>query len=502
MDLPKVGAFLKELRKAKKLTQEQLAEILNVSRRTVSRWETGTSVPDYDLLVEMADLYQVDLRELLDGEKKSAAASQELVKMKQWITAGLSLMAIFASRVPDGAESLKVNYAGENRLFREALGVYRAANIDSAPEVTVFANADEMEKRLSSEKCKGQGPDVILLRAGDGLDVHELSGSGALCDLSGYMEKDATFARDRYFTPVLDAGKLRGGVYAVPFSFALPSLITSQETLDEIGASDMGDMSFARILDVLKRRALQLSGRDAVLLTAMTRRGDFPYSLYEMSMGPAFGINGEAQSPDETALREISELSCLLCGERTRLKSIGKSYPNDFVNALSRIDFLLEEYQLPVNMRYYDAYYSSGLGRRLRFIPIPDFRKAGSYRAQVMEYGVVTARSRQAQNAYRLLRYIQDYQTEGLFIRIKTQDALEIPVRKDLAMAALEAASRLPGGRAQISGAISVIPPLKAEYAKQIAAWYSAIDAAYIPNRKAKSIFPEMMDAPFAKSKP
>ncbi|MBQ4227190.1 MAG: helix-turn-helix transcriptional regulator [Clostridia bacterium] len=112
MDLPKVGAFLKELRKAKKLTQEQLAEILNVSRRTVSRWETGTSVPDYDLLVEMADLYQVDLRELLDGEKKSAAASQELVKMKQWITAGLSLMAIFASRVPDGAEPLKVYYAG------------------------------------------------------------------------------------------------------------------------------------------------------------------------------------------------------------------------------------------------------------------------------------------------------------------------------------------------------------------------------------------------------
>ena len=43
MDQIKIGIFLKELRKEKKLTQEQLAEKLNVSGRTVSRWETGVS---------------------------------------------------------------------------------------------------------------------------------------------------------------------------------------------------------------------------------------------------------------------------------------------------------------------------------------------------------------------------------------------------------------------------------------------------------------------------
>ena len=70
MDLQKTGAFLKELRKEKGLTQEQLAEKLNVSRRTVSRWETGSNMPDLDLFIEMADLYEVDLRELLNGERK------------------------------------------------------------------------------------------------------------------------------------------------------------------------------------------------------------------------------------------------------------------------------------------------------------------------------------------------------------------------------------------------------------------------------------------------
>ena len=62
MDLQKIGTFLKELRKEKGMTQEQLAEKLNVSRRTVSRWETGNNMPDLDLLMELADLYEVDLR--------------------------------------------------------------------------------------------------------------------------------------------------------------------------------------------------------------------------------------------------------------------------------------------------------------------------------------------------------------------------------------------------------------------------------------------------------
>ena len=57
MDQKKIGLFLKELRKEKTLTQSQLAEQLNVSDRTVSRWETGTNLPDLSILVELADFY-------------------------------------------------------------------------------------------------------------------------------------------------------------------------------------------------------------------------------------------------------------------------------------------------------------------------------------------------------------------------------------------------------------------------------------------------------------
>ena len=60
MDQIKIGEFLKELRKEKNMTQEQLADKFFVSRRTVSRWETGSNMPDLDVLVELADFYDVD----------------------------------------------------------------------------------------------------------------------------------------------------------------------------------------------------------------------------------------------------------------------------------------------------------------------------------------------------------------------------------------------------------------------------------------------------------
>ena len=78
MDMEKIGSFLQTLRKEKGLTQEQLAEELGVARRTVSRWETGSNMPDLDLLVELSERYDVDLREILNGERKSERMNEEL----------------------------------------------------------------------------------------------------------------------------------------------------------------------------------------------------------------------------------------------------------------------------------------------------------------------------------------------------------------------------------------------------------------------------------------
>lgn len=77
MDQKKVGLFLKTLRKEKDITQEVLAETLNVSSRTVSRWETGSNMPDISLLVELSEFYQVSIPEIMNGERKREKMDQE-----------------------------------------------------------------------------------------------------------------------------------------------------------------------------------------------------------------------------------------------------------------------------------------------------------------------------------------------------------------------------------------------------------------------------------------
>lgn len=88
MDQKKVGLFLKTLRKEKNITQEMLAETLNVSGRTVSRWETGNNMPDISLLVELSEFYQVSIPEIINGERKSETMDQETrntaVKMAEY----------------------------------------------------------------------------------------------------------------------------------------------------------------------------------------------------------------------------------------------------------------------------------------------------------------------------------------------------------------------------------------------------------------------------------
>lgn len=68
MNQVKIGQTLKDLRKQNNLTQEALANKFNVSNRSVSRWETGNNLPDISLLIELADFYNVDIRNLLDGK--------------------------------------------------------------------------------------------------------------------------------------------------------------------------------------------------------------------------------------------------------------------------------------------------------------------------------------------------------------------------------------------------------------------------------------------------
>lgn len=71
-----IGEKLYELRKEKHLSQEEVAEKLDVTRQTISKWETNQSTPDFDKIKPLCELYGITADELITGEKKERIEQQ------------------------------------------------------------------------------------------------------------------------------------------------------------------------------------------------------------------------------------------------------------------------------------------------------------------------------------------------------------------------------------------------------------------------------------------
>lgn len=69
MNVIKIGQFIKSLRKEKTLTQREVAEQLNVSEKTISKWETGKGFPEVSLMLPLCNFFGISINELLSGER-------------------------------------------------------------------------------------------------------------------------------------------------------------------------------------------------------------------------------------------------------------------------------------------------------------------------------------------------------------------------------------------------------------------------------------------------
>ena len=82
MNQEKIGKFISELRKEKNMTQEQLAEKMGVTDRSISRWENGKTMPDLSMITILAEELNVEVSELLNGRKMT---KEEVEKLRDTI---------------------------------------------------------------------------------------------------------------------------------------------------------------------------------------------------------------------------------------------------------------------------------------------------------------------------------------------------------------------------------------------------------------------------------
>ena len=69
MNLIKIGKFIADCRKEKNITQQELADKMYITDRAVSKWERGLSLPDADKMLDLCNILDINVNELLNGEK-------------------------------------------------------------------------------------------------------------------------------------------------------------------------------------------------------------------------------------------------------------------------------------------------------------------------------------------------------------------------------------------------------------------------------------------------
>mgnify|MGYP003290841499 CR=1 FL=1 len=79
MDQVKIGKFIAQCRKEQNITQAELAEKLNITDKAISKWETGKGLPDSSIMLELCEKLNINVNELLSGERLSTENYQEKV---------------------------------------------------------------------------------------------------------------------------------------------------------------------------------------------------------------------------------------------------------------------------------------------------------------------------------------------------------------------------------------------------------------------------------------
>lgn len=104
-----IGQKLLDLRKSKQLSQEEVASILNVTRQTVSKWETDQSMPDFDKILPICELYGISADELLSGikcaktdniqseEQESISENEQYIREKRAKGIGIGVILYFVA---------------------------------------------------------------------------------------------------------------------------------------------------------------------------------------------------------------------------------------------------------------------------------------------------------------------------------------------------------------------------------------------------------------------
>lgn len=284
----RIGAFIAALRKEQKLTQEQLAERLGVSNRSVSRWENGNTLPDLSLMQSICQLTGITLSELLQGARRDPSAEgrdntllalalwdrEKLAKIKRlnvWFGLGLVslLTAVLSAGILSRAQLWLLAGLG---LFFQGLGFYhnnRDPRLTDGEKAILAASGDGAAMRRPEEL-------LTFARRRQRIDAPQYKAAfHEICDaLAEHEQVRFAMVANEYFVDGAPAGWYAG-------------IAVTQDRVFLCGETIAGRFMTRTVMDIYDKRdilTIQHTGRSILLKTPramLTIKGESLGSLAE-----------------------------------------------------------------------------------------------------------------------------------------------------------------------------------------------------------------------------
>lgn len=159
MNQIRIGAFISECRKAKGWTQSQLAEKLGITDKAVSKWETGITVPDLEVLLKISKLYNISINDILepkiqpqrisDFEQISTIPENELREILRQFDKKFLVMALMGASPDTNQFFEKIFLDIDFEKIRNEIGRIRVETVEEIQEQIVsIVNLQYMDRKI------------------------------------------------------------------------------------------------------------------------------------------------------------------------------------------------------------------------------------------------------------------------------------------------------------------------------------------------------------------
>jgi len=314
---------------------------------------------------------------------------------------------------------LTVYLVQSEALYKDATEAYIKEYPEAEINILTFESYEEVNERLKTELMSGEGPDVLLFNSDySGEDPYKLSASGTLMSLDEYMGE---LADTEYFKVLLDAGIQGEHQYFLPLSWNILQAYSTQERIEEKGYDHDLYTAIVTESDILK------DDENFAISSLQLNRADVLNYFLEVTGNQLFDGSSNELTDNKEEIQQTAECVKVIYDNLGKIRNISTKYRNDFSGSVSHFTYLIEDYPFMHNLRFYETLYPALMGEKMYFTPFTQM-DSEDVTAQIIQYGAINANSKNADAAWKLLKYMLDMPASMDFSKYKAYSIYFAPV--------------------------------------------------------------------------